>query len=230
MQYEILVKEVNHKMPERYRKNPVKDCIFDFRPPVGIMNFNPYKNKGKILPDEYRFIDCKTGQRMIPYSKGEYYIPEMLYWINYHKEYDMLAPTIIFSCMTDFRDDIFRKNLISKNDFIDIYRKAKDTIQENKYPIPNPRCKRVLPYRDTSSDKIDKYITEGKPFKDEKTLATAFTEIFETSIKPYTLEYWHFSDNEQEYAQGTYRNAAISFQEELINKINQRQGNADNYE
>ena len=218
-----LIKEVEKRIPERYKQNPVKERIEYLAPPRAFYNFNPYKNNGKVLPEYYQYIDRESGRYIIPRSKGEQYIPEMLYWINFHKEYDMLAPFIILVCMEDLRGEIQEHNLLEWQDNTTIYNEAKKIITVNQYPLPNPRCIRVLPlYFENGLDEVDKYIKEGVPFKNEEALAEALVEIFDACLKKYDFEYMHFSDTVCENAIKWHQNYQDALMRIITGEIEQK--------
>lgn len=202
MEYEKLKKILDKKMPDKYRTQPVE--LHYYKRPFfnNELNFSPYKD---ILPSEYKYYDLEEHGYMTPSSKGELYIPTILYWINHHKDYHVLSTFFIFTFFHDFKDELYDNKVLNYEEITVWSSRAREELIDEKYETPNKRCKRILPiYHRNGGEEYDKYI-HNLNVSDEEELADIILLIFDACLKNFRMEYWCFPDSEYERANGIYR-------------------------
>jgi hypothetical protein len=165
------------------------------------INQDPLRNNGEVLYREFLYVNDKTGKTLTCKSKGELYIPEMLYWINFCGEQNMLAPFILYVFLKDFNREIYERKLLPPDTYSLFREKAGTALIGRNYRLPGRNYIRTLPiYRTAGMKEYTKYIAEGKKFKSEETLAEAVAGIFTAALKDCRMEYWHFPAEAYRYA------------------------------
>ena len=200
MDYEKLVKEVNKRIPDKYRKNPVKDMLFGKKEYATIEHLKS-RLKG-IIPTEYRVHDLDTDETYWISRVGQMYVPEMLVLINKNKDYKMLAPFLISVFLFDNKDALIFGKMMNLDEYNELNNRAKKALRNKKYPTVNYKWKKIL-YGKKHHIATQKYM-HGEPLKSEEEFAEAITVIFLAAMDSVEYEYWHYPRNEEELIWNNY--------------------------
>lgn len=201
MNYEKLIKKIDEMIPDRYRQQPVEEHLYDHLPRSYEINRDILKNCGELLYREFRYVNRKNDSITACKSKGELYIPETLFWINYTGEYYILAPFFLHIFLKDYEEKIAERKLLPQKTVLQFLDKSAEALTARNYRLPSHRCKRIIPTtRFGGSREYRQYVANSRRYKTEAELATAVTEVIDAALEEYRMEYWHFSSEAYRYA------------------------------
>lgn len=202
--YEKLKEELMRIMPQKYKDGIVEHKYYQRPLYKSDLNFDPYKRGGEILPTDYVYRDIKDETVTYKMSKGEKYIPMMLYWIPFHKDYNCLSPFFIYTFFEDLGIQI--EDSAVEVDCSDMIYCAIRDLENQGYERVDYRCKRILPLYNGS---IILILERLQMLSDvtAATLAEFIFEVYDILLKDYSLEYWTFPDEALSVAYQIYSNA-----------------------
>lgn len=217
LEYEELVNNLEKSLPKKYKQGIVHLKYYE-RPFYNAeLNFDPYKKHGQILPTQYVYRDAINPETIYNMSKGEQYIPQMLYWISYNKDYNCFPYFFIYAFFTDLLNCFTGDKTEQVKGYIS---KAIADLRENDYTTVDFRCKRMLPVYDITHFQISKMVNDVI-LEDVNTLTKTIYHVFDLLLNPYQLEYWCFQDSEYKRANSIYKNAVLGFQKNVLDEIRQ---------
>ncbi len=196
--YDTLLAAVNSILPNSYKNEPVKIHYFEQPFSHRELNFNPYKNKGQLLPSYFAYTDKRTGGELYC-SKGETFIIEQLYYINKHKDYDNIAPLFIFTVLSDY--GYYLQNDSLDSSLIDRFAKqSKDLLIRNGYDAPHHRCKKFVIPRYNKEAKSYFHNFDANAIHSEQELALFIVTVLDLSLQSFNMEYFTYPKQEHERA------------------------------
>ena len=213
-----LVNKINNKVPKRFKNNPVKIHYFPMPFLRSQLNFNPYRNSGALLPFHYSFIDKKTG-REIKCSKGETYIIEQLHAINNYEDYYNIAPLFILTVMMDYRYFLIGK--IDEKTIDNLIVQSRDLLIRNGYNEPDYRYKHFIINNYTHDSYDYLYDNHLRSLQSEEELSLFIVNLIDKLFEPFDMAFYTYDEREQKRADKCSKDAANSFQESIINYINE---------
>jgi len=166
------------------------------------LNFNLYKNNGNILPEEYKYFD-KQGGYYINIAKGHWWLPKYIYTMEKYKELNLLPAAFI---LLFFREYGTLLNC-SRFECADIIAAATEELLDNKYDVPDYRCKNFLIRHSECNSNIGIQLYESGENLALGQLSALIVESIYNILNLYKLEYWRFPDEEIERAYSLERQA-----------------------
>ena len=214
--YLKLINELNAQMPEKYKNEPVKHKIINQPINVRMISFDPYK---ELLPCSYKYFH-NEGKCYINISKAEEYVVKMLYWINYHKDFHLLAPFFVYAFFFDHKKELRSYPGIGINGWNSIYGSVEKQLKDENYTILDRRYKKIIPPKYMYQEENDCIYYKRykiKPFCNNKQLAESIIDEFENGLETVTLEYETYPDELYEAAEEYVRSVQNAYFDEMMN-------------
>lgn len=246
LDYDVLKKLIYEKMPREYlEENIVEEKHYNKAPSVYVMNFNPYRNGGHILSDEFRFLDNKTevldkdGNSMdgLGYNmgKGMWWLPRYFLAMAKYDERHLLPCAFISLFLRHYENRlnrrgrrcgncyIKRRSLLSGNFNIRELREHSDKeLTENNYDIPDHRCKEFLCTNTKEAFASGVYDSFYDLNRDDDPTEEGLSDVIVKCIKlmtdTYRMEYWTYSGEDQKRAGEKYKQYACEAGDRIYRK------------
>jgi len=241
-EYDNLKKLILERIPDTFtiNNNLIEECPYDasFMP----INLNPYRMNGSYYPTFCEFTPrVYTGDApKFSMSKGEETTIRIWSAILQYEEYDLLADLLILGFLHDcyenehprrrgrgYRYRTSRHSIAGSfytaDEMLDLMKKARTVLEENRYGTHDPRCKRYLSIYDSKTYREYR----SKAWNDEleiKDTAEFVSIMMEIIVEEYGNKYFIIrcpSNQSIERASKIQSEALNRFYEEMFAKADQ---------